>query len=71
MDLGSGITFDIFTHVFTRVILFEIFINIITNVKEKYSLRVLTMDITLAHLKKEAITLQVVISGFNRLKKHT
>ena len=29
------------------------------------------MDITLAHLKKKMIMLQVIISGFNRLQKHT
>ena len=28
-------------------------------------------DITLAHLKKKTIMLQVIISGFNRLQKHT
>ena len=41
--------------------------------KKKYSLRVLTTDITLAHLKKKkkTIMLQVIISGFNRLQKHT
>ena len=34
MDLGCGITFDIFTHVFTRVIL-KIYYNIYTQRKKK------------------------------------
>ena len=48
MDLGCGITFDIFTHVFTRVV-FKIYYNIHTKKKDK--LTIWTRDIMLSSYK--------------------
>ena len=48
MDLGCGITFDIFTHVFTRVVLkFIIIYTHKKKKKKKYKLAIWTRDIML------------------------
>ena len=45
MDLGCGITFDIFTHVFTRVILKFIIIYTHKEEKKKYIVTIWKTDI--------------------------
>ena len=62
--LGSGITFDIFTHVFHGLVFFNFsFINIVTNVKEKIQFEGLDDGYNVSTSEK-MIMLQVIISGF-------
>ena len=49
---------------------FLIFINIVTNVKEKIQFEGLDDGYKVSTSEKKMITLQVIISGFNHLKKH-
>ena len=64
MDLGCGITFDIFTHVlhgsfFFAILLIFDYIKVLTRREKKYIMKVLKMDIML-YLQKEIRTVIIV-----------
>ena len=56
MDLGCGITLDIFTHVFTRVL--HKFIIIPPYIQKKIQVAILAMDIMLSHLQEKSDSLK-------------
>ena len=68
MDLGSGITFDIFTHDFHGFVL-----SLLKYIYKKKEIQCDNLEdgYNGAHLKGKTITLQVSISVCNHLKKHT